>query len=68
MKYFHRQLDGSLHMVVLIALLSLLAAVSPCRTFLQFMADLVLTFSAGFAGPLLQISQWLLYISQKILT
>ena len=33
-KYFHRQLDGSLPMAVLIALLNLLEAVFPCKIFL----------------------------------
>jgi hypothetical protein len=32
---FHRRLDGSLHMVVLIVLLNLLRAVSLCKDFLQ---------------------------------
>ena len=40
---FHRQLDGSLHMEVLIVLLNLLRAVSHCKYFLLF-TILVFTF------------------------
>ena len=68
-KLFYRRPGGLFLMVVLMALLNLLGAVSLCKVFLRFITHLGLfTFFLEFAGPLLQTNQLLLHISQEIST
>ena len=58
-KIFHRRLDGSLHMEVLIALLNLFGVVSPCKVFLRSTTHLGIYLFVEFAGHFLRTSQLL---------
>jgi hypothetical protein len=68
--HFRRQLDGLLRMAVLMALLKLLGAVSPCKKIFFPFRFTIMTHLEGlsveFAGHLALTSQLLLHTLQKI--
>jgi hypothetical protein len=68
LKVVNRQLDGLLRMEVLMALLNLLRAVSPCKIIFSFQFTMTHLegLSVEFAGHLALTNQLLLHTLQKI--